>query len=249
MSSCITRSKRKSHIGKGPPSPFLLGLLSLRRTLASLTSLGPTIAKIGPNLQRQFCQIFHGADSLCGGRCPLVIFAYDGRFVRERAPRRDGVPNRNDERISHSTRVPHFGNSADPDYRRFLGSASQIFFFLRARNQASRTPCLFSVVKRIASDSWHFSHDLTARRPAAGQLRRRLSKNRCQCPSTRFFWFPRLQSLKHTEKLSEKVRSIHTIFSLVEKKKTHWKIDLKILESNIKLFSGTPFDYYWNKDI
>lgn len=71
---------------------------------------GPADCEIGPNLQRQFCQIFHGADPLCGGRCPLVIFAYDGRFVRERAPRRDGVPNRNDERTSHSTGAPHFGN-------------------------------------------------------------------------------------------------------------------------------------------
>lgn len=71
---------------------------------------GPVDCEIGPNLQRQFCQIFHGADPLCGGRCPFVIFAYDGRFVRERDPRRDGVPNRNDERISHSTRAPHFGN-------------------------------------------------------------------------------------------------------------------------------------------
>lgn len=94
------------------------------------------------------------------------------------------VPNRNDERTSHSTRAPRFGISANPDYRR-SSSDRPIGFFFSLEPGTSRTPCLFSTEKRIvvASDSWHFSHDLTARRSAAGQLRRRLCKNRRQCPS------------------------------------------------------------------
>lgn len=76
-----------------------------------------------------------------------------------------------------------------------FGSASLWFFFLRLRNEASRTPCLFSAERRIviASVSRHFSHDSIARKPAAGQLRRELSKNRRHYPSARFFRMLELQ--------------------------------------------------------
>lgn len=111
--------------------PFLLGLLSLGRILFGLLPhrpVAPVDCEIGPNLQRQFCQIFHGTDPLCGGRVArLVIFAYDGRFrPRKSSARGDRrSPARDDERISHSTRA----DFADSDYGRFLGSASPISFF------------------------------------------------------------------------------------------------------------------------
>lgn len=46
----------------------------------------------------------------------------------EKATNRD--PNRDDERVSHSTRAPHLGNSADPDYGRFLRIGESDFFLL-----------------------------------------------------------------------------------------------------------------------
>jgi len=64
---------------------------ALGRFLASYLT-GPADCEIGPNLQRQFCPIFHGPEPLCGGRCPLVIFAYDGRFVREKEASRRESP-------------------------------------------------------------------------------------------------------------------------------------------------------------
>lgn len=117
-------------------------------------------------------------------------------------------PTRDDERISHSTCAPHFSNSADSDYDRFpRRSASPMFFFSSlGPGTKHREHPAFS---RLKSDPWHFSHDRTASRLAAGQLRRGLSKNRRQCPiAARFFSFSKTAIAATKLRLSGKARSI-----------------------------------------
>ncbi|XP_031367736.1 uncharacterized protein LOC116185980 [Apis dorsata] len=61
----------------------------------------------GPDCEVRICTVsparfFTVPDLLCRGRCPLVIFAYDGRFI-DRKETRQTFP-RDDEHVSHSGR-------------------------------------------------------------------------------------------------------------------------------------------------
>lgn len=159
----------------------------------------------GPDCEVRICTVsparfFTVPDLLCRGRCPLVIFAYDGRRFIDR---KETFP-RDDERVSHSERkvknrersqhispIPHrsrwlsVAQLRELDETNFPGviaifsffsfSSSSFFLFFFplsscALRMAKRKASPQRRINRVAFSPWHFSTDRAKRGPASGQF-------------------------------------------------------------------------------
>lgn len=157
----------------------------------------------GPDCEVRICTVsparfFTVPDLLCRGRCPLVIFAYDGRFI-DRKETRQTFP-RDDERVSHSERkvenrersqhispIPHrsrwlsvaqlWESKDETNFPEVIAISSLFSFFFSLSSPAHcgwpkgrPPPSLQRRINRVAFSPWRFSTDRAKRGPASGQF-------------------------------------------------------------------------------
>lgn len=157
----------------------------------------------GPDCEVRICTVsparfFTVPDLLCRGRCPLVIFAYDGRFIDRKETRqrflgmtsvfpiqreRWRIENgRNTFRQFHTDpddyRLPNFENPRTrPIFQRWSLFLPFFLFFFSLSSPAHcgwpkgrPPPSLQRRINRVAFSPWRFSTDRAKRGPASGQF-------------------------------------------------------------------------------